>query len=291
MRIDDSHRPWAVATLAATALLAILYAVYAHLAHRAGGGTPLGLVLGSIALGLMIFEGLLGVRKKFPLWRMGRATTWMRAHLWLGVLTLPVVLLHAAFHAHGMLTWWLMTLTLLVVLSGVAGAWLQHVLPTRMMREVKYETIYDQISNIRAILVTEADENAARLSNALAPGPGVGATVTLTLLDMPELQAEVAEFDRFYREDVRPFVEHERPKTKMVDRNWSATEFQRICGMLPAAGHEPVRAIEEICEEKRQLDHQVGLHRMLHGWLMVHIPLSVALILLACVHAIGALRY
>lgn len=291
MRIDSSHRPWAMGTLASTALLAVLYWLYAHITHRTGGGTPVGLILGSIALGLMIFEGLLGVRKKFPIWRMGRSSTWMRAHLWLGLLTLPAVLLHAAFHAHGILTWWLMALTLIVVLSGVAGAWLQHVLPTRMMREVKYETIYDQISNIRGVLLKEADDNAARVADTLAPGPGVGATVTLTLLDMPELQKEMEEFDRFYKEEARPFLAQERPKLKMADRNWSVTEFQRICGMLPAEGHGPVRAIEEICEEKRQLDHQIGLHRLLHGWLMVHIPLSVALILLACIHAIGALRY
>jgi hypothetical protein len=33
------------------------------------------------------------------------------------------------------------------------------------------------------------------------------------------------------------------------------------------------------------------LHRWLHGWLLVHIPLSLALILLGAVHAVMALRY
>jgi len=36
---------------------------------------------------------------------------------------------------------------------------------------------------------------------------------------------------------------------------------------------------------------QERLHRWLHGWLLLHIPLSLALILLGAVHAVMALRY
>jgi hypothetical protein len=50
-------------------------------------------------------------------------------------------------------------------------------------------------------------------------------------------------------------------------------------------------ALEDICEEKRQLDRQRMLHKILHTWLFCHIPLSLALIVLGFVHAIGALRY
>jgi hypothetical protein len=46
-----------------------------------------------------------------------------------------------------------------------------------------------------------------------------------------------------------------------------------------------------ICEEERQLRRESRIHHWLHGWLMMHIPLSFALLLLGCVHAITALRY
>jgi hypothetical protein len=49
--------------------------------------------------------------------------------------------------------------------------------------------------------------------------------------------------------------------------------------------------LENICEEKRQLDQQSRLHRILHGWLLVHIPLSYALLLLGAVHAVMALKF
>jgi hypothetical protein len=33
------------------------------------------------------------------------------------------------------------------------------------------------------------------------------------------------------------------------------------------------------------------MHHLLHGWLMLHVPLSLALLLLGCIHAFMALRY
>src|ERR1700761_9356444 len=125
MRIDSTHKPWLWFSIATVALSTLAYIVYS--AHATpGGGTPLGLTFGSLALGCMIFSALLSVRKRFPIWRIGRARIWMKAHLWLGFLALPLVLFHAAFHARGLLAAVLMLLTVVVVVSGVFGAWLQH---------------------------------------------------------------------------------------------------------------------------------------------------------------------
>ena len=55
--------------------------------------------------------------------------------------------------------------------------------------------------------------------------------------------------------------------------------------------HESVAELESICEERRQLADQKRLHHWLHGWLLIHVPLSLALLLLGAVHAVIALRY
>jgi hypothetical protein len=39
------------------------------------------------------------------------------------------------------------------------------------------------------------------------------------------------------------------------------------------------------------LDEQRRLHRLLHGWLLIHIPASYALLLLGVAHAVVALTY
>src|SRR5580698_7598310 len=224
MRIDETHKPWAILTAIATIAGAIAYAIYAKSNPAPGGGTGIGLMFGGLALGLMIFAGLLSLRKRFRIWRIGRAKIWMRAHLWLGFLALPMVLFHAAFHARGALTGVLMALTLIVVLSGIMGAWLQHTLPTRMYREVPFETIYDQIPVIRGQLAHEAREQAAQVTQSLAPAPVPGATKTDTLLGIPDLEKETVEFDQFFAKQVSPYLMHEQGKHIMLRNREQARE-------------------------------------------------------------------
>jgi hypothetical protein len=292
MRIDRTHRPWLIGSCALLAALVVLYIPYALLASKVGGGTPLGLFYGVLGFGFMLFAAALGIRKRFPIWRIGRAQHWMRGHLWLGTLALPVIFLHGAFHFGGWLTTLLMVLLIFVTVSGLFGAYLQHTLPRRMMHEVGYETIYDQIDHIRDGLVAEAEQRFQSMTEQMAPSTGAGATVVLTYIDtVPELHTELAEYGAFYRVQLKPYLANEEKQSRLKARDYSAAEFDRIRALLPASAHTTLKALEEICEEKRQLDHQVVLHRTLHGWLLCHLPLSLALIVLGLIHAIGALRY
>ena len=67
----------------------------------AWGNSPLGLFYGSVSYAIFIFAVLLNTRKKFPVARFGRVQTWLRAHIWLTILTLPLVFMHAAFRFGG----------------------------------------------------------------------------------------------------------------------------------------------------------------------------------------------
>jgi hypothetical protein len=294
MRIDATHRPWLWFTIAAIVVSAVIYIPYAHSTVTPGGGTPIGLTFGIIALSLMVFAALLAVRKRYRIIRVGSARVWMKAHLWLGFLALPMVLFHAAFHARGLLAAILMTLSFVVVFSGIYGAWLQHTLPTRMFREVPYETIYDQIGVIREQLVAEARQNAFNVTQMLAPARGAGATVTMTLVDVPDYDTETATFDSFFEAKVAPFLQADGKAARRLELQHpgdSARDFEDMRKLFPPAAWPPISALEDICSEKRQLDHQIRLHRLLHGWLLVHLPISAALLLLALIHAVVALRY
>jgi hypothetical protein len=292
MRIDRTHRPWLIGSCLLLVALLLIYAPYALWSAKVGGGTPLGIIYGIIGLGFMLFAAALGIRKRFPIWRIGRAQHWMRGHLWLGTLALPVICLHGAFHFGGWLTSVLMVLLILVTLSGLFGAYLQHTLPTRMMHEVGYETIYDQIDHIRAGLVIEAEQRFQSMTEEMAPSTGAGATIVLTYLDtVPELHTELASYTTFYEGELKPYLENKIKHSPIKARDYSRAAFDRMRALLPDASHKTLQALEEICEEKRQLDHQIILHRTLHGWLLCHLPLSLALILLGFIHAIGAMRY
>jgi len=54
--------------------------------------------------------------------------------------------------------------------------------------------------------------------------------------------------------------------------------FRQLRVLFPPALHASIDDLENICDEKRQLDKQNRLHKLLHGWLLVHIPLSYALL-------------
>ena len=293
MRIDSTHRPWLYFSIALIVVSTAVYIPYAQMTTPAGS-TRVGLTFGIIALSFMVFAALLSLRKRYRIARIGSARVWMKAHLWLGALALPMVLFHAAFHARGMLAFILMVLTFVVVLSGIYGAYLQHTLPTRMFREVPYETIYDQIGVIQQQLVTEARQHAINVTQMLAPARGAGATVTLTLVEVPEYGTEVAAFDTFFESTVEPYLLAQRKKAIGMDLRHStvaARAFEDYRKIFPANAWPPITALEDICSEKRQLDHQVRLHHWLHGWLLIHLPISAALLLLAFIHAIVALHY
>jgi hypothetical protein len=90
---------------------------------------------------------------------------------------------------------------------------------------------------------------------------------------------------------MRPFLERPKSGKRLADVAGANSAFARLRTLLPAAAHASLSDLEDICCEARQLARQEQLHRWLHSWLLVHIPLSLALILLGAVHAVMALRY
>jgi hypothetical protein len=319
MRIDKSQSGWAVASLIILAVSATAYVFSAHHSLRgATGGSPLGLLFGSVGFSFMIFEALLGARKRVPVWRIGRAQAWMRGHLWLGLLSLPLILFHGGFHFGGLLTEVLMWLLIITVASGIFGAILQHYLPTIMTRNVPLETIYDEIGHVHSLLREEADrsiealcgplgftrslpEDALRAGGFAAMRPiapargsaGSGAAVAAAAEVVMLSEEESAPLRRFYLQEMRPFLEHPKKRgQRLADVNKAAAAFAGLRTLLPAlAAHAILDDLMEICGETRQLVDQEKLHHLLHNWLLVHIPLSLALILLGAIHAVVAFRY
>src|SRR6202023_2812026 len=164
MRIDSTQRTWAIASAIILSASLIAYIIYAHNSIQgARGGSSAGLTFGILGFAFMLCAALLGARKRVPVWRLGRAQAWMRGHLWLGTLSLPIILFHGGFHFGGALTRVLMWLLIITVVSGVYGAVLQNYLPRAMTKDVPLETIYGEIENVRLLLRQEADRTMEAL--------------------------------------------------------------------------------------------------------------------------------
>ena len=300
MRIEKSHRPWALISLVVFGAAAVAFVPYALRSHNGpSGGSALGLTYGIAGYAMMLFAGLLGVRKKVPVWRIGRGQTWMRGHLWLGALSLPVILFHAGFSTGGPLTTVLLILLFVVVISGLAGAAIQHFVPRMMTTLVPMETIYEEIPHIRAQLREEADQMVVLICGQrqeVAVGVSADAAVAAPRFEGGGL-IEVESDDRarirtVYNETIRPFLDDPGKRgTELSDARRAAPVFAALRKQLPEAAQTVVNDLENICEEARQLTRQHQIYWWLHGWLLVHVPLSITLLVLGAVHAVLALRY
>jgi hypothetical protein len=314
LQIHKTHRGWAIASLTMLAAFTAVYLAYAVRAPEGprGGSAP-GLTFGAIGFAFMIFAALLGARKRVPTWRIGRAQAWMRGHLWLGLLSLPVILFHGGFHFGGTLTSVLMWLLMVTVVSGIFGAVVQHYVPQVMTTDVKLETIYDEIANVRKLLREEADRaveaicgplglgktaneevqraggfTASRAMAATSGGTAVAAAAETLVLT----EEECAPLRKFYLSEMRPFLEQPKhSRARLGDADKAHNAFSGLRTLMPQSAQSTLQDLEDICDEARQLVRQEQLHHLLHGWLLLHIPFSLALILLAAVHAVMALRY
>jgi hypothetical protein len=274
MRIDRTHRPWAVTALVLVIVSLIGYLWYASTQPGGPrGGTAIGLTFGIVGYAMMLFEGFLGARKKVPVWRLGKMQTWMRGHIWLGLVTLPLILFHAGFAFRGPLTAVLMWMFFAVYLSGIVGAILQHYLPSLITSRVPMETIYEEIPHVRQQLRDEADQLVENLG------------------DEAEHDDKVR-FREAYQSNIRPFLDApQRAGAALADAQKSALVFEALFRTVPVVLHPVLTDIQSICEEERQLIRQRKIYHWLHVWLLVHVPLSIALLVLGGVHAIVALRY
>jgi hypothetical protein len=107
-----------------------------------------------------------------------------------------------------------------------------------------------------------------------------------------ELWQVSPELRQFYLGQVRPFLGPEyRGRDPLASRPIAEGIFAMVRSTLPAELVHSLGRLAELCEERRQLALQASLHRWLHGWLLVHIPASVALLVLGIVHAVVSLYY
>jgi hypothetical protein len=249
---------------------------------------------------MMLYAGLMGARKKRPLWRVGRAQAWMRGHLWMGALSLPMILLHSAFAARGPLTLVLMTLLVITVLSGVTGALLQHFVPKRLTASVPMETIYEQIPEVREQLRQEASGIVEGLCQAVASGAvlvSAGSGAALATVESEVESVELTEGQQsnirlVYNNEILPFLrDPDSRRSPLASAEKANSFFDALRRQLPLAVHEPIGDLESICAEERQLTIQKRKYLLLHAWLLVHVPLSITLLVLGGIHALVAIHY
>jgi hypothetical protein len=290
MLIDRSHRLWLIFTLMATAAATALYVWYAqHWPSGPTGRTWPGMAFGLAGTLLMLIAGLFSARKKTLRLRWGSLSGWLRGHIWLGLLSVPLIFFHAAFRWGGLLEQVLMAVFLLVIASGIVGVVLQNILPRLMKTQLDVEAVPDQMAHLCVGLQREADA-------CLVASCGAEAVERALAADSQSLLASTADpanwLIGFYLNTVRPYLGAvDVPGTVLANSRQGELVFERVRATVPDKLRETVGQLEELCRTRRRLQYQSRLHGLLHGWLKVHIPLSVVLLVLVVLHIVTALYY
>lgn len=303
-------------TITAFVLATGYFGYYFHRVHQPGGAgwssqSWTGLGYGIAGFAMMIFCGLLGVRRSVRIWRLGRGQSWLRAHIWLGLLAFPLIYYHAGMRFGHNLTLVLMILFAIVLVSGIFGVVMQNVLPRAMLTRIQAETSYEQIPHIIDVLRKEADGlvanvcgplgNEPAVAEAVLPGGGahvkregaVQGKVVRTRGTPIGPQEGSGPLKSFYLAEVQPFLHTEMALDHKLATSRSAIAvFEHARTLVPDPLHDTLKDLESVCEERRQLALQVRLHHWLHVWEFVHVPISYALLVLSAVHAVVAtLKY
>lgn len=313
------HRPWIALALIGTIAASFWFAREScGLPDWPGGGTPTGLTFGIVGGLLILFEFALWGRKKLRAWRIGRVKTWMAAHIWLGLLTVPLLVLHSGFRWGGSLSSVVMLLFLVVIASGVWGLWIQQVIPRRMLEEVPAETIHSQIDRLARFLVEDAtrlvastcgpalgeDAEEVELQKVALGAPvshmTVGAVQTVGSVQGKVLLSRVPRaavpgsepLREIFQASIADYLaDGDRARSPLAVPSKAKSLFRDLKNRLDQRTHEAVDLLENFCDQRRQLDRQRRLHGWMHFWLIIHLPLSVALVILMGVHTWVALKY
>jgi len=239
------------------------------------------------------------------------------------LLTVPLILLHSGFSWGGQLTTILAWLFIVVIASGIFGLVMQQWLPKLMLSELPAETIVSQIDNVARNLCDEAEQLVAAIcgldveelasaqggqsavavrdETEAAVGPRyvtIGAVRQVGNVQGRVLQTQVIEqvpgsepLARAFLNDIGPFLLSGNNQSPLADAGKASNYFQRLRTGLDPLTHDTIGVLESYCDQRRQFNRQRRLHRLLHGWLLVHLPLSIVLIVLMFIHIFTALKY
>lgn len=134
--------------------------------------------------------------------------------------------------------------------------------------------------------------SAADAPAAPAAAPrGPAAPVAAAPADGPMPRLEL--LTRFFQDKVIPFLTSDAraaARENLASENYARMAFANLAVALPARALGAIERLEEIVAERRQFLVQVRIQSWLRAWLLVHVPLSAALFVLAAVHVVVALR-
>lgn len=238
------------------------------------GGTLMGYALGTVAALTIVWLLWLGVRKRRYRASLSMTQGWLSAHVYLGLALVVVATLHTGFEIGVNLHTLAYVLMLLVVFSGIYGVLVFVREPERMTANMGEDDIPTLLLQIE-----EVDQQAARLALQL---PDEFNALVQAAAHKTRLQGSVFQhaFSTLSRGcPTRRAVERmQQINRKLKDE--IARQGREVHGLM--LGRRT--AVEKIRSELRSLAR-------LRLWLLIHVPLSFALLIALTSHIVSVFIY
>lgn len=256
--------------LAAIVVITVIYL----LAARQLQGVPAASGLFGHGIGVLGFvlmlatETLYSLRKRSRLARWGRPASWLRFHIFTGLVGPYMVLLHSSWKFNG-LAGLVMLITVVVVISGFIGRYIYTAVP-RNADGLMLEAADVQVE----IAAAEAD-----LRQALAGQPAAVQTLAAQLAAPSPATAGPA------------MLVLGRPLLRWRQRQ----QWRSALRQLDPTARARARQMEALVARRQALQRQAAslasARRLLGVWHSVHIPLGMALFTAAFIHIIAAIYF
>ena len=248
--------------------LAVLWYLVDEPAYGPGGGTVLGYTLGSVGALLIVGLLLFGLRKRQYTGGVGPVRGWLSAHVYLGLALLVLATLHTGFQFGLNVHTLAYGLMVLVITSGLWGVGVYLRNPGLMSDLLDGRTLEQHVAGL-----AEIDGQARVLAEGIAPRfvalveasaktpiarPGWGRLYR----HMPDCATTAAVAS--LRDDLRA--------SERDVRALFALQFRRL-------------------QELKRLRAYLRLRAWTEAWLVVHVPLSLALLGALLAHILAVFTY
>ena len=218
---------------------------------------------------VMLFLTFFNLRKKVPFLRLGTTSFWLQLHVYIGILSGVLFLVHSNFSwPHGLLNQILFVCFTIVFLTGIVGLWISREFPKRLT-VAGFETPFERIPQVRNHLRTEAE--ALVLTGADGPTSPVIADFYTKKIGL------------FFTRHENFLAHLQRSRTAQASH---LSQFDEIERYAKKNEIELLNKLADLVAQKHLLDYQYTLQLSLRVWLFAHIPLSYSLLILSVTHII-----
>jgi hypothetical protein len=212
------------------------------------------------------------------------AMRWRKIHIFVGYLLIAAFLSHTDFSLPDSgFEWALWAGFMLVTVSGIFGTYLAW--SVKAKRRVEDGVTYDRIPARYAELAQEVQETVIAKTNsnsaAIAVLPGLPHDAWIVDLYNNHLQ----DFFDGQRNASAHFFGSQRPLKRVTD------EIDNLSGFVDQESQEKLAAIKSMVIEKDRLDFARVYLGLTRSWLLVHVPITYALMVLAVLHVLVAYAF